>query len=176
MRAVLLPGLAVALAAAALAGCSGEEPAPQPSVADAVDVGWSPCDELTARDVAKVAGEPLTMETGTTDAPRCTFVPKEKGGPAYDVSYLFFDGGLDAALDLMGTIGTQLEPVDVPAAEAARLAVRERPSGILVTGFVQTDGLVQSVNAVRLKPYDRDAVVTSTTDLLAVLAGNAPGE
>lgn len=175
MRAVT-SGLAATLAALLLAGCSSEEQAPDPSVADAADVGWSPCDELTAREVSDLAGEPLTMETGTQDAPRCTFVPAETGGPAYDVSYLFFDGGLDDALDLMGTVGTQLEPVDVPGADAARLAVRERPSGILVTGFVQTDGLVQSVNAVRLRPYDREAFVTSATDLLEVLAGVAPGQ
>lgn len=168
--------LAVVLAILVLAGCSTEDPQPDPSVADAADVGWNPCDELTAREVARVVGEPLTMETGTTDEPRCTFVPVEEGGPAYDVSYLFFDGGLDSALEVMGTAGTRLDPVEVPGADAARLAVRERPSGILVTGFVQTDGLVQSVNAVRLKPYDRDAFVTSTTDLLGVLAGNAPGE
>lgn len=71
------------------------------------------------------------------------------------VSYLWFDGGLDAA----------------------RIAVRERRSGVLVTGFVQTEGLVQNVNAVHLEPYDRRALVTlvtSTTALLAALARTAP--
>jgi hypothetical protein len=118
----------------------------------------------------------MTMQTGTTDQPRCTFVPQRTGGPAYDVSYLFFDGGLDAALDSMGAIAGQRRPVDVPGADAARLAVRERRSGILVTGFVQTRGLVQSLNAVDLVPYDRTGIVTSATDLLAVLARKAPQE
>ncbi|MGY2701020.1 hypothetical protein [Nocardioides sp. HB32] len=171
----------VALAAAALlAGCSSSDPSgsPAPSAQEtlAAHVAWSPCDGLTAAAVSRIAGEQVTEQTGTTDQPRCTFVPKEKGGPAYDVSYLYFDGGLDAALDSMGAIATQLHPVTVPGADAARIAVRERRSGILVTGFVQTKGLVQSVNAVHLRPYDEDEFVTSATDLLAVLARKAPRE
>jgi hypothetical protein len=90
------------------------------------------------------------------------------------VSYLYFDGGLDAALGSMGAVARQLRPVSVPGADAARVAVRERRSGVLVTGFVQTQGLVQSVNAVDLAPYDRDRAVASTTRLLAVLARHAP--
>ncbi|WP_460831659.1 hypothetical protein [Nocardioides hungaricus] len=170
MRAV---ALAVATAAA-LTGCSGSpeaEPAPAPT--GVAGVAWSPCDDLTARQVGEIAGEPVKERTGTRASPRCTFVPATKGGPAYDVSYLFFDGGLDAALAAMGTVGKQLESVDVPGAEAARLAVKERKDGVLVTGFVQADGLVQSVNAVRLEPYDSDALVRSVTDLMALLAKNA---
>lgn len=163
------------LGTVALTACSAPEE-PGPTAADAAGVGWSPCDDLTAKEVSAIAGEPLKERTGTEESPRCTFVPAEKGGPAYDVSYLFFDGGLDTALEAMGTIGEQLEPVEVPGAEAARVAVREKDGGILVTGFVQTDGLVQSVNAVRLEGWDRDAMVTSTTDLLAALAANAPQE
>ncbi|HEU5037574.1 MAG TPA: hypothetical protein VFT70_11250 [Nocardioides sp.] len=167
----------VALAAAALlAGCSSSpsDDAPTAQASKAVDVAWSPCDGLTAAGVARIAGEPVTMQTGTADQPRCTFVPREDGGPAYDVNYLWFDGGLDEALDSMGAIASQLRPVDVPGADAARLAVRERPTGILVTGYVQTGGLVQSVNAVHLKPYDRDAFVASARGLLAELAERAP--
>ncbi|GAA1159069.1 DUF3558 family protein [Nocardioides aquiterrae] len=170
-------GAAAVAAAVLLAGCSSSSDGP-PSAAEskAPDVAWNPCDGLTAAGVSRIAGEPVTMQTGTVDQPRCTFVPKRTGGPAYDVSYLFFDGGLDTALDSMGAAGSQLRPVTVPGADAARIAVRERRTGILVTGFVQTQGVVQSVNAVHLKPYDRDAFVTSTTDLLAALARSAPTE
>ncbi|MGB0100281.1 MAG: hypothetical protein WBP61_08370 [Nocardioides sp.] len=175
MLALVGTGLTLGL----LAACSSEPTDPDPAASDhaaseAAGVGWSPCDGLAAQDVRAVAGEPMDQRTGTEDAPRCTFVPRSEGGPAYDVSYLFFDGGLDTALDAMGTVGAQLEPVDVPGAAAARIAVRERKSGILVTGFVQTDGLVQSVNAVKLRPYDRDELVAGTTDLLALLADRAP--
>jgi hypothetical protein len=162
-----------AVAAVLLTGCSTAED-PAPTTADVAGAGWSPCDELTAAQVGAIAGAGLRMRTGTEESPICRFVPKAEGGPIYDVSYLFFDGGLDTALDAMGTVGTQLTSVDVPGAEAARLAVRERRSGIAVTGFVQTDGLVQSVNAVHLNPYDRDAMVSSTTELMALLVENAP--
>ena len=173
MRALVLAVAAAAGLTGCLSGCSATDD-PKPTAADLAGVGWSPCDDLTAQQVGEIAGQPLTEENGTEESPRCSFLPKEKGGPAYDVSYLFFDGGLDTALDAMGTVGEQLESVDVPGAEAARIAVRERNGGILVTGFVQTDGLVQSVNAVQLKGYDRDAMVESTTGLMALLAGNAP--
>ncbi len=168
---------AVAVAAAAvLAGCSSSSSAPRPSATEsqAAAVAWSPCDGLTAASVGRIAGARLAMHTGTVDQPRCTFVPRTRGGPAYDVSYLWFDGGLDEALDSMGAISSQLRSVPVPGADAARLAVREKKSGVLVTGFVQTKGLVQSVNAVDLTPYDRRAFVTSVTDLLAQLARTAP--
>lgn len=166
---------ALLAAAALLAGCSSSpEGAPSDRQSQAADVAWNPCDGLTAAGVSRIAGERVTVRTGTADQPRCTFVPQRKGGPAYDVSYLWFDGGLDAALDSMGGISGQLRPVTVPGADAARIAVRERRSGILVTGFVQTRGLVQSVNAVHLRPYDRQAFVTSTTALLAALARAAP--
>lgn len=169
MRAV---ALAVAMAVL-LTGCATSED-PEPTAADAAGVDWSPCDKLTARQVAALAGERMKENTGTTDAPRCVFLPVAKGGAAYDVSYLFFDGGLDTALDAMGTVSEQLESVEVAGADAARLAVRERNDGILVTGFVQTDGLVQSVNAVRLEPYDRDTMVESTMELMALLVEHAP--
>ena len=169
MRALALSGLA--LASLLLTACSGSESAPPDDVAD---VGWSPCDGLTAERVSEIAGEPMEEQTGTTDQPRCTFTPTTEGGAAYDVNFLLFDGGLDAALDAMGAVSSQLHPVTVPGADSARIAVRERKSGIAVTGFVQVGGLVQSVNAAHLAPYDRDALVASTTDLLAELVRQAP--
>lgn len=171
--------LAAALAAAALAsGCSSDaDPDPaahDPVASDAAAVAWSPCDGLTAAQVGRLAGEEMAEQTGTEAEPRCTFTPVAEGGAAYDVSFLWFAGGLDAALDAMGSAGAQLRPVDVPGADAARLALRARASGVLVTGFVQTDGLVQSVNAAQLKPYDEQRVVTATRRLLAALVRGAP--
>lgn len=156
-------------------GCSSDGSASEEPTGDELNaVAWTPCDDLTAERVSQVVGEPVVEQTGTSAEPRCAFTPETEGGAAYDVNYLLFTGGLDAALDAMGAAGTQLRPVDVPGANAARLAVRERESGLLVTGFVETDGLVQSVNVAQLAPYDRAAVVTSTTDLLAELVTNAP--
>lgn len=168
--------LTAALAAAGLlAGCSSApEAEPSPAESKAAAVGWSPCDGLTAAAVGRITGQPMEEQDGTTDQPRCTFVPRQQGGPAYDVSYLWFDGGLDAALDSMGAVAQQLRRVRVTGADAARLAVRTRPSGAAVTGFVQTHGLVQSVNAVQPTPYDEDALVATTRRLMAALARAAP--
>jgi hypothetical protein len=164
------------LAALLLTACSDSEPGADDThdIDDVAGVAWSPCDGLTADRVSEIAGEPMLVQTGTSDQPRCTFTPETEGGTAYDVNYLLFDGGLEDALAAMGAGSARLRPVDVPGADAARIAVRERESGILVSGFVQTAGLVQSVNAVHLSPYDRGALVASTTDLLAELVTQAP--
>ena len=175
--------LAAAVLVGSLAGCSSSDSpdaSADPSAAatadptQAAEVAWSPCDGLSAAQVSRLSGAPVTEQTGSADTPRCTFVPVRKGGPAYDVSYLWFADGLDAALGSMGAVADQLRPVEVPGATAARLAVKARDSGLAVTGFVETDGLVQSVNAVQIAPYDEQRLVRSTTALLAALAHEAP--
>lgn len=170
MRAVIATITAAGLLA--LSGCSSDEKSPDSS--DIMATAWSPCDDLTAATVSRLVGEQVHEDNGTPEVPRCTFTPVAKGGAAYDLSYLWFDGGLDAALDTMGATGAQLKPVDVAGAEAARLVVSPSKTGVLATGFVQTAGLVQSVNAAQLSPYDRKRVAAGTTALLAELAKNAP--
>ncbi|KQW47817.1 hypothetical protein ASC77_15440 [Nocardioides sp. Root1257] len=174
VRAAALAALALALGG--LAGCSSSDGSGTPSAAEsaAANVAWSPCDDLTAASVGRLVGSGVKELDGTLTSPRCTFTPARTGGPAYDVNYLWFDGGLDAALDAMGASGAQLEPIDVAGADAARLVVRAEKSGVLVTGFVQTEGLVQSVNAAQVAPYDEDQVVAGTKALLATLAAKAP--
>ncbi|MFC7495352.1 MULTISPECIES: DUF3558 family protein [unclassified Nocardioides] len=166
---------AIAAALLVLAGCSSDDSdAPSAAESAAANVAWSPCDDLSVETVGRLVGEPVTERTGSLTQPQCTFVPEHKGGAAYDISYLWFAGGLEEALDTLGAAGTQLEPVEVEGAEAARMVVRPQRTGVLVTGFVQTDGLVQSVNAVQVKPYDEDAVVAGAKALMAELAANAP--
>ena len=165
----------VLLAALVTTSCSSDGSAGDEPTGDEIKaVAWSPCDDLTAERVSEIVGERVTEQNGTTAEPRCAFTPETEGGAAYDVNYLLFTGGLDAALDAMGAAGTQLRPVSVPGANAARLAVRAKDSGLLVTGFVETDGLVQSVNAAQLAPYDEAQVVAGTKALLAELAQQAP--
>jgi hypothetical protein len=167
------------LAAAALAGCSSSDDTPtaDPSqAASAADVAWSPCDGVDAATVGRFAGEEMAENTGTADLPRCTFTPVVKGGPVFDVNYLWFDGGLSEALDSMGKVPGVATDIEVPGADAARLVVHARRPAIFVTGFVQTHGLVQSVNAVQLRPYDEQAVRQATTKLLAALVREAPAE
>lgn len=172
MRPVVLT--CVAVAALVLTSCSDDEPKPESE--DVAGVAWTPCDGLSAERVSQIAGEEVEMQTGTVDAPRCTFIPLAEGGAVYDVNYLLFDGALDDALASMGSASSRLRPIEVTGADSARIAVRERDSGILVSGFVQNGGLVQSVNAVDVQPYDKQAMVASTTALLAELVTQAPQE
>ncbi|GAW51942.1 MULTISPECIES: DUF3558 domain-containing protein [unclassified Nocardioides] len=167
------------LAAVALAGCSSSDdiPAADPSqAASPADVGWSPCDGLDAATVSRFIGEEMNEDTGTADQPRCTFTPVVEGGPAFDVNYLWFDGGLTEALDSMGTVPGTVTDIDVRGADAARLVVHARRPAILVTGFVQSGGLVQSVNTVQLRPYDERTVVAATRRLLETLVREAPAD
>ena len=174
MRATL--GAVLAMTALATA-CSSEAEDPRPAdpaVTQAAEVAWTPCDGLSAAQVTRLAGEEMTEQTGTADEPRCTFTPVAEGGPAFDVSYLWFDGSLDEAWETMDDVQGRVTDVDVPGADAARLVVHARPRAVLVTGFVQTRGLVQSVNAVQLKPYAERQVVSATRGLLAALVRAAP--
>jgi hypothetical protein len=167
------------LAAAALAGCtsSDDTPTADPSqAASAAAVGWSPCDGVDAATVSRFTAEEMTENTGTADQPRCTFTPVQKGGPVLDVNYLWFDGSLAEALDSVGKVPGVTTDIEVPGADAARLVVHARRPAIFVTGFVQSGGLVQSVNTVQLKPYDERSVTEATTKLLATLAREAPPE
>ncbi len=170
-----VPVVAVLVAAALAAGCSTDVEKPDPAaVSEAADVGWSPCDGLDAAAVGRLAGQEMTEQNGTTDQPRCAFTPVRDGGPAFDVNYVWFDGGLDEAWRTMGDVAGDVSTIRVPGADAARLVVHARPPAVLVSGFVQTGGLVQSVNAVQLRPYDEQRVVTATRELMAALVRAAP--
>lgn len=173
MRAVLCAAVSVAALATACSS-DAEDPPSDPAVTQAAGVAWSPCDGLSARQVTRLAGEEMTEQTGTADEPRCTFTPVAEGGPAFDVSYLWFDGSLDEAWETMDDVQGRVSDIEVPGADAARLVVHARPRAVLVTGFVQTRGLVQSVNAAQLKPYDEQRVVSATRGLLAALVQAAP--
>jgi len=171
---------ALALLSLGVAGCSSESDQPDaadpsdPAQASAADVAWSPCDGLDAAQVTRLAGERMAEQTGSADQPRCAFTPVAEGGPAFDVNYLWFDGGLDEAWRSMGQVQGRVSRIDVAGADAARLVVHARGSAVLVSGFVQTGGLVQSVNAVQLRPYDEQRVVATTRGLLAALVKAAP--
>ena len=158
MRAAV--AAALALLSLGVAGCSSEPDQPDaadpsdPAQASAADVAGSPCDGLDAAQVTRLVGERMAEQTGSADQPRCAFTPVAEGGPAFDVNYLWFDGGLDEAWRSMGQVQGRVSRIAVAGADAARLVVHARRSAVLVSGFVQTGGLVQSVNAVQLRPYD----------------------
>ena len=90
------------------------------------------------------------------------------------MSYLWFDGGLDEALDAMGAASPGSSRSTSRAPRPPGWSWSPSKTGVLVTGFVQTDGLVQSVNAAQLAPYDQEQVVAGPRRLLAELAQQAP--
>jgi hypothetical protein len=165
-----------------LAACSGTDPAPSTTPAStpastaptAADPVWNPCTDLTAAPVARALGAGVTKETGTVDTPRCAFLPAAKDGPTLNVTYAWYDGGFEKAWAGMGQIDGRVSDVDIAGADNARLVVNARRKVVLVTGFVKTGGLIETVNAIQLAPYDRAALVAAATDVMTTLSRHAP--
>ena len=135
---------------------------------------WNPCGDLSARQVGAALGARVTVDTGSTDAPRCAFLPAAKNGPTLNVTYLWFDGGFEQAFASMGRLDGRVSRPAVPGADAARLVVNTNRQATLVTGFVRTGRLVETVNAVQLTPSDPRAVVRATRRVMATLVAHAP--
>jgi hypothetical protein len=162
------------LVVAALTACSSDaDPTSSPTPSSPANV-WNPCDGLSAERVSGALGTDVRMETGSTDAPRCAFLPGSKGGPVVTVTYSLAPGGLDAIWQTMGDIPrSQVTSPEVPHADAAKLVVSSRRKLAAATGFVQNGGLVQVVNAADPRPYDEAAVVRVTMLVLRDLAMHA---
>lgn len=179
-----LAGLLVVPLVLVLAGCSSSDSDPGPAASPGVAPGvapsselptWTPCDDLAAAEVGRLLGEEVTEEVGTPGARRCAFLPTTDGGATLDVNYLWFDGSFDQAWDSIGEDVAGVErDLDLPGADAARLVVQQREDAVLVTGFVQTGGLIESVNAVSLDPSDRGRLVRAARGVLALLSSRAP--
>jgi hypothetical protein len=135
---------------------------------------WNPCRDLRAGRVGAALGADVTRDTGTVETPRCAFLPVEDGGPTLNVTYLWFDGGLDEAFSSMGRIDGEVTRLQVPGADAARLVVNAGRKATLVTGFVQTGALIETVNAVQLAPSRPRDVARATRQVMATLAERAP--
>src|SRR5690606_32526175 len=120
-RRLLVPVAAVVLLGP-VAGCSSDEPAAQakptaPATPTATATPsaptFNPCGGVDAAAVSQALGAELRKETGTADSPRCALLPEQRGGPTFELSYLWFDQGLEAAWSTM----------TVPAGTVSRPAV-----------------------------------------------------
>ena len=172
--AVLLPG-------GLLAGCSSDgdrpsaahatagSPSPSPSTP-----AFNPCGGVDAAAVSRALGTKLTKETGTASQPRCALVPATKGAPTFDLSYLWFDQGLEAAWSTMQVPAGAVTRPSVAGADDTRLVVNESRSAYAVSAFLQNGKLIQTVNALALPPYDGPRVVRATKVLLGQLSAAAP--
>ncbi|GAB7003619.1 hypothetical protein JCM18899A_10900 [Nocardioides sp. AN3] len=130
----------------------------------------NPCDGVDAAAVARVLGAQLRKETGTADSPRCALLPVTKGGPTFELSYLWFDQGLEAAWSTMKVPAGTVSQPKVAGADDARLVVNSSPSAYAVSAFLQNGKLIQTVNALALPPYDGPRVLRATRVLLGQLS------
>lgn len=177
-----LAGSALAATLVLAAGCSTDDgtaaPAPDRAASSApvADVPtWNPCSHLRAGPVGKALGQPMAIDTGRTTAIRCALLPEVEGGPAINVSYQWFDGGLAAAFDQMRFSGGTVTQPKVAGTDATRLVVREnQEKGLGVSGFIQNGDLIQVLNVVALPPYDRRADTAAALEVLTQLSAHAP--
>jgi hypothetical protein len=135
---------------------------------------WNPCGDLSARRVGAALGARVTVDTGSADQPRCAFLPAATNGPTLNVTYLWFDGRFEQAFTSMGRLEGRVTRPAVPGADATRLVVNTNRQATLVTGFVKTGRLVETVNAVQLTPSDPRAVVRATRRVMTTLVAHAP--
>lgn len=167
-----------------LTGCSGGgaddegDPAgasPHGGATTPAATSWNPCDDVEPEEVGELLGSAVTEEDGEPGAMRCTYLPVEEGGPTLDVNYLWFDGSFaDAWETIGGDITGRVSDLDLPTADAARTVVQVTDDAVVVTGFVQTGGLIESVNAIVLDPGQRATLLRATRGLLRLLSERAP--
>ena len=157
---------AAASGAAASGAASGSASVPA--------AAFNPCDSLSARRISKALGVDVSIEKGTADTPRCALLPAQKNGPTFELSYLRFDGGLEAAWKTMQVpTGTVTTPT-VANADAARQVVQQSSDAYAVSAFLQNGNLIQSLNGMALAPYRVKAMERATAEILRELSAGAP--
>jgi hypothetical protein len=134
---------------------------------------FNPCDGVDVVAVSTALGAGLKKETGTADSPRCALLPEKKDGPTFELSYLWFDQGLEAAWSTMQVPAGKVSRPSVPGADDARLVVNDSGSAYAVSAFLQNGKLIQTVNALALAPYDGPKLLRATDVLLRQLSAAA---
>jgi hypothetical protein len=167
--------LAAVAAALLLAGCAGDDDPTAFPTATPTEPLWNPCEALDVAEVGAWFDATFTQDAGTPSAPVCTFTPAAEGGPALDANYMLFPEGLDAVFETM----TELDPEDVrdvrvPRADTARIVVDFDNRQLFVSGFVQNDDLIQTVDVVDPLPYDEARVVRAVRSILVRFSAAAP--
>lgn len=180
LLALVTGGLALLLPGSLLAGCSsdGDQPSAHattgsPTASPTTDA-FNPCAGVDAAAVSRALGAELTKETGTASSPRCALLPAAKGGPTFELSYLWFDQGLEAAWSTMQVPAGTVSRPRVAGADDTRLVVNGTASAYAVSAFLQNGKLIQTVNALALPPYDGPRVLRATKVLLGQLSAAAP--
>lgn len=165
------PSAAVSTSTGASAGASGgASPSASPSASASAEPDINPCDGIDADAVARALGAALRKETGTVNSPRCALLPVKEGGPTFEMSYLWFDQGLEAAWRTMQVPAGQVSRPRVAGADDARVVVNASPKAYAVSAFLQNGALIQTVNALALPPYDGPRVRRAVQVLLTQLS------
>jgi hypothetical protein len=181
LTALFVGGLTLLTPTGLLTGCSSDDktspahattgsPTASPS-----KPSFNPCAGVDVAPVSQALGEQLKKETGTAADPRCALLPVKKGGPTFELSYLWFDQGLEAAWSTMQVPAGTVSRPSVPGADDARLVVNQSASAYAVSAFLQNGGLIQTVNALALKPYDGPKMLKATDVLLRQLSAARAG-
>lgn len=174
--------LAAAAAAAVLllSGCGGESDpgaSPTPASSTGADASasptatpFNPCDALDAGAVSAALGDQVRVEKGSDTNVRCALLPVEEGRPTFELSYLWFDGGLAAAWETMELPAGEVRTPQIAGADDARLVVNASEQAYAVSAFLQNGKLIQTVNALALPPYDGAAVLRAVEVVLTQLS------
>lgn len=175
MKHPLVPAVVVAaLAAATLSGCGGSSPSASTSPSAAALPAVQPCAALDAAAVSRALGSKVRIDTGTATSPICFLRPSDPHGAAFDMSYQwFYVGGLEAYFRTAHLPAGKLSDIKVPGADAGKIIVNTDKSAYHITGYVQNDALVQSVNGVGSR-QDADRILAATKLILAQLSAGAP--
>ncbi len=177
---------AVLLVTTAVSACSADDAPADPTgpatdadsaAAAPQEAGWNPCSGLDVETVSTLFAATYSTRLGTPDAPTCTFAPQTDGDPVVDVNYQTYPGSLGELLDTFGAQEvpgrTQVTAPRVPGADDTRLIVDSGTDTLAITGFVRNGLLVQILNLLDPRPYDRDQLLRASRRLMADLAANA---
>ena len=135
---------------------------------------FNPCDSLSAKKVSRALGAKLRITTGTADTPRCGLLPKRKGDPTFELSYLWFDGGLESAWKTMQIPAGAVTSPSVKGADDARQVVQRTSNAYAVSAFLQNGSLIQSLNGLAPAPYHAKGMARATAEILAELSAGTP--
>lgn len=160
--------------ASASASPSSSPGATASSTASAARAAFNPCDSLSARKVSKALGAKVKITKGTADTPRCGLLPQRTGDPTFELSYLWFDGGLESAWKTMQIPAGAVTSPSVAGADDARQVVQRTDSAYAVSAFLQNGSLIQSLNGLAPAPYHAKAMARATAEILTELSAGAP--
>ena len=179
LQRVAGPAVALLAVGALTAGCSGDDepalPPRTPIPSELAEPLWNPCDALDPAEVATLFDATFDQQTGTAEAPRCTFTPSDEGETVIDINYQLYGGTLQDVVTQLGRPGdtSELRQPKVPGASGARIVIDSADDALAVTGLVRNGRLVQVVNALDLTPYDKEPTVAAVRRLLVELAAHA---